>query len=112
MAVGKFDPKELEYVEVPGFGGMPMKTFSYPLNRHDHGAATFSGKPWWQMMQAVDAQIFSPAIIPDNVARALCFEGGPPRQFTDKEINPDMFGIDSIRRTWHGDAMNRSCRSR
>ncbi|MDR1299045.1 MAG: methyltransferase [Oscillospiraceae bacterium] len=94
MTVGKFDPKELEYVEAPGFGGFPMKTLSYPLNQHDHGAATFRREPWWQMMQAMDAQIFSPAVVPDNVARAFCFEGAAPRATEDKAINPDMFGVE------------------
>jgi hypothetical protein len=73
---------------------MPMKVFSYPLGRHDHAVATFKREPWWQMMQAVDAQIFTPSVIPDNVARALCFEGGELRTFVDHEINPDMFGIE------------------
>lgn len=92
--VGKFDPKELEYVDAIGFGGVPIKEFNYPLSRYDHGVAAFGRKPWWQMMQAIDAVMFCPAVVPDNIARALCFEAGERRVFRDREINPDMFGIE------------------
>ncbi|MDD6189730.1 MAG: uroporphyrinogen decarboxylase family protein [Clostridiales bacterium] len=93
MSIPAFDPKELEYVEVPGFGGMPMKTFNYPLNKHDHGVAMFSRKPWWQGMQAMDAQIFTPRIIPDNVARAFVFENSKFDANTEGG-GPDMFGVE------------------
>ena len=75
--VQKFDPKELELVEIP-YRGRTTKTFSYPINKHDHGVATFSRHPWWQMLQAMDATLFTPRVIPDNIARALVFEGGEP----------------------------------
>ena len=91
--IPKFDPKELEMIETPGFGGFPTKSFNYPLNNHDHGVATFSRKPWWQMMQAVDATIFTPRIIPDNIARGMVIEGA----FFDANTQgggPDMFGVE------------------
>ena len=91
--IPKFDPKELEMVETRGFGGFPTKSFNYPLNNHDHGVATFSRKPWWQMMQAVDATIFTPRIIPDNIARGMVIEGS----FFDANTQgggPDMFGVE------------------
>ncbi|MDR2501694.1 MAG: methyltransferase [Oscillospiraceae bacterium] len=92
--IKKFDPKELETRDVQIGRGITVQEFNYPINRHDHGVATFKRAPWWQMLQAVDGQIFTPAIIPDNVARAFCFEGGEPRKFEDHDINPDMFGIE------------------
>jgi len=91
--VQKFDPKELEMVDVPGFGGFPMKSLNYPLNKHDHGIATFKREPWWQMMQAVDAQIFTPRVIPDNVARGFVFEAAPFDANTEGG-GPDMFGVE------------------
>jgi len=94
MAVGKFDSKELELVETMGFMG-PQKSFSYPLSLHDNAVGAFTGKPWWQMYQATpDAQMFSPAVIPDNVARALVFDGAGFYQAEDHAIVPDMFGIE------------------
>ncbi|MDR0862705.1 MAG: methyltransferase [Oscillospiraceae bacterium] len=94
MAVGKFDPKELEYIETPGFFG-PTKTLNYPISQHDNGIATFKREPWWQMQQATpDAQIFATGIIPDNIARAFVVEGGGFFQAQDHDIKPDMFGIE------------------
>ncbi len=74
--VPKLDPKELEYKESIGFMGMKTKTLNYPLNKHDHGVATFSREPWWQMYQATDAQIFTPSVIPDNERSAGGFHYG------------------------------------
>lgn len=91
-AIPQFDPKELELQEYEMFG-RKFTRFSYPLNGHDHGVATFQRHPWWQMTQATDAKMFTPDVIPDNVARALVMEGGR-RMFKDHEINPDMFGVE------------------
>ena len=91
--IPKFDPKELELVEQPGAFGRMSKSFSYPLNKHDHGVAMFSRKPWWQGMQAMDAQIFTPRVIPDNVARGFVFEG-QPFNAVEEGGGPDMFGVE------------------
>lgn len=91
--IPKFDPKELELVEQPGAFGRMAKSFSYPLNKHDHGVAMFSRKPWWQGMQAMDAQIFTPRVIPDNVARGFVFEGARFDANTEGG-GPDMFGVE------------------
>ncbi len=91
--IPKFDPKELELVEQPGSFGRMAKSFSYPLNKHDHGVAMFSRKPWWQGMQAMDAQIFTPRVIPDNVARGFVFEGARFDANTEGG-GPDMFGVE------------------
>ena len=91
--VPKLDPKELEYKESIGFMGMKTKTLNYPLNKHDHGVATFSREPWWQMYQATDAQIFTPSVIPDNVARGFVFEA-KPFNANEQGGGPDMFGVE------------------
>ncbi|MDR0838134.1 MAG: methyltransferase [Oscillospiraceae bacterium] len=80
MGIAKFDPRELDGKR--------------PLNGHDHGVAVFSRKPWWQMTQAVDARMFTPRIIPDNVSRAFCYEGGAPFDAETEGGGPDMFGIE------------------
>jgi len=91
--IPKLDPKELEYKEIPGFGGRTMKVLNYPLNKHDHGVAMFSRKPWWQGTQATDATIFTPRIIPDNVARGFVFEGAPFNA-VEEGGGKDMFGVE------------------
>ena len=91
--VPKLDPKELEYIESIGFMGMKTKSLNYPLNKHDHGVATFSREPWWQMYQATDAQIFTPSVIPDNVARGFVFEA-KPFNANEQGGGPDMFGVE------------------
>ena len=91
--VPKLDPKELEYIEVPGFMGMKTKSLNYPLNKHDHEVATFRREPWWQAMQATDAQIFTPSVIPDNVARGFVFEA-KPFNANEQGGGPDMFGVE------------------
>ena len=91
--IPKFDPKELELVEQPGAFGRMAKSFSYPLNKHDHGVAMFSRKPWWQGLQAMDATIFTPRVIPDNVARGFVFEGARFDANTEGG-GPDMFGVE------------------
>jgi len=93
-AIPKFDPKELELHDIPGYGGIPQKDLSYPISLHDHGVSVFNRHPWWQMTQALSASMFSPRIIPDNVARAFVFDGEGFMQAADHEINTDMFGIE------------------
>ncbi|MBR6521752.1 MAG: methyltransferase [Oscillospiraceae bacterium] len=92
-SIPAFDPKELEYIEVPGFMGMPMKSFQYPLNKREHGFAMFSRKPWWQGMQAMDAAIFVPRLIPDDIARGMIIENSRFDANTEAG-GPDMFGVE------------------
>ena len=90
--VAKFDPKELE--KKPGFiFGRPVEQFSFPLNQHDSCTAAFKREPWWQMYQASDTTVFTPHIIPDDIARGFVFEAETPKYF-DKKGGPDMFGIE------------------
>jgi hypothetical protein len=96
MSIPKFDPRELEVIaEVPGYpGAPPFRIFNTPLSQHDHGVKAFSRSPWWQMIQMVDTQMFSPSVIPDNIARAFCIEGGDARTLKDRSVNSDMFGLE------------------
>ena len=93
LKVEQFNPKELDPVEIEVFGAK-YYNFSYPLNGYEHMSRVFRRRPWWQATQATDATIFTPEIIPDNLARAFVLEGGPPRTFADHEINKDMFGVE------------------
>ena len=92
----KFDPKELEVIsEIPGYGGRPgIKVLNTPLTLREHCARAFRKDPWWQMYQAVDARLFSPRVIPDNIARAFIHEGGSPFDADTEGGGPDMFGIE------------------
>lgn len=90
--VAKFDPKELE--KVPGFiFGRPVEQFSFPLNQHDACTAAFKKEPWWQMYQASDTTVFTPHIIPDDIARGFVFEAETPK-YMDQKGGPDMFGVE------------------
>lgn len=90
--VAKFDPKELE--KVPGFiFGRPVEQFSFPLNQHDACTAAFKREPWWQMYQASDTTVFTPHIIPDDIARGFVFEAETPK-YMDQKGGPDMFGVE------------------
>jgi len=91
--VAKFDPKEMELKDDLQFGIFPIKTFSVPLNQHDAFAAQQKGEPWWQMKQASDTTIFTPHIIPDNIARGFVYEA-ETANWMDKKGGLDMFGID------------------
>ena len=93
MLVKPFDPQELELQTYEMFG-MKLSKFTYPLNQREHETAVFQRHPWWQAVQATDATMFTPDVVPDNVARAFVIQGGPPRVFADHEINKDMFGIE------------------
>jgi len=90
--VAKFDPKELD--KKPGFiFGRPVEQFSFPLNQHDSCTAAFKREPWWQMYQASDTTVFTPHIIPDDIARGFVFEAETPK-YMDQKGGPDMFGIE------------------
>lgn len=94
MKVKPFDPKELELQVTEPFPGYKISKFGYPLNQREHETLVFQRQPWWQATQATDATMFTPDIIPDNVARALVMQGGMPRRFEDHDLNKDMFGVE------------------
>lgn len=93
MAIPEFDPGELKVVsEIPESPRMPeIKIYDYPITAREGVAAAFSGKPVWQIIEP-DIRIFTPRIIPDNVARSFVYEAQPfdPNNGGGK----DMFGIE------------------
>ncbi|MCL2227664.1 MAG: methyltransferase [Oscillospiraceae bacterium] len=92
MAIPKFDPKELDGPESQFMPG--VKTFNYPVSMYDGVKALYDRKPVWQVLDSMDNKLFTPRIIPDNVARALIFEAGEPFDAVTQGGGLDMFGID------------------
>ena len=92
MAIPAFDPKELKVVsETMGFHGLSMPIFDFPVTMREGYRALYERRPIWQIT-GIEGQIFTPRIIPDNVARALVFEA---QKFDSKNGGgPDMFGIE------------------
>ena len=93
MAVPKFDKKELNVVgEVPNrFGGPPTLIYDYPVTPKEAYKAFYRKEPIWQM-SGVESKIFTPKLLPDNVARAFVLEEEP---FDANDGGgKDMFGID------------------
>jgi hypothetical protein len=92
MAIPRFNPKELEVVkEIPATQFMPaMKIFNYPVTEREAFIGVLTKKPVWQLT-LMDSRIFTPRIIPDNVARSFVFEANPfdPNNGGGK----DMFGM-------------------
>ena len=93
MAVPAFDPKELEVTGQTHtlHGSVPM--YNYPVTMGEAFiAAVRDRKPIWEI-SGIESQIFTPRLIPDNVARALVFEAKPFDALKDGG-GKDMFGID------------------
>ena len=76
MTIPKFDPKEMEVVgEIPVTPFSPaMKIFNYPISQKDAFIAMMNRRPVWQVT-GLDNRIFTPRVLPDNVARAFVLEG-------------------------------------
>lgn len=79
MSVPKFDPNELIVTaELPNlFGGQPIPIYNYPVTGKEAVKAFFERKPIWQVMVnlGVEGIPFTPCISPDNIARAMVFDG-------------------------------------
>ncbi len=93
MAHKKFDEKELKVVqEVPGFGGVTLPVYDFPISLRESAVATFRDKdPWW-VQTGIEQNLFTPSVIPDNGARGFVFEAQPyPRE---KFGGKDMFGVE------------------
>jgi hypothetical protein len=95
MSTYPFDEKELEVVgEMPANALMPVTAeFNYPVTpREAYEATILRRQPIWQLVNTED-RIFTPRIIPDNVARGLVSEHRPFD--SNKEAGgKDMFGIE------------------
>lgn len=94
MTIPKFDPKEMEVMgEIPTSPFSPeMKIYNYPVSPCEAFKAMMSKKPVWQISN-LENQIFTPRIVPDNVARAFVFEAEPFDAVKDGG-GKDMFGIE------------------
>lgn len=93
MTVPKFDPKEMEVIrEIPASPFMPaLKIYNQPVPDREAVLGLFRKEAVWQVSGMLESRLFSPRIIPDNVARSFVFEGTPfdPNQGG----GPDMFGM-------------------
>ena len=90
MAVPVFDPKEIENpIVVKDFFGQDSHVFHTPCTNAEAMRAMLRKEPYW-MMNGLNESMFTPQVIPDNIARALCIEANRPETKGGK----DMFGID------------------
>jgi hypothetical protein len=94
MAVPAFNPKELAVVdEIPGIFGRPSTpVYNFPVTPKEAFAALYQKKPIWQIV-GMESRLFTPKLLPDNVARAFVFEE-EPFDFTADGGGKDMFGVD------------------
>ena len=93
MTIPEFNPEELKVTgEIPENTRMPaIKIFDYPVSPREGAVAAYNRKPVWQTVD-IETRIFTPKIIPDNVARAFVFEAG--HFDPDDGGGRDMFGIE------------------
>ncbi|MDR0839546.1 MAG: methyltransferase [Oscillospiraceae bacterium] len=90
-----FDQKEItEAVEAPSFFGTTTKIYKYPVTAKEAYKKLYERKPVWQIMGMSEIQMFSPEVTPDNIARGFVFDGSGHPPATDKQLEPDMFGIE------------------
>lgn len=94
MSVPKFNSSELTVIrEEPGMFWMPPSpVYSYPCTMKEAVKATYRREPYWQIFGA-DMKLMTPAVNPDNIARAFVFEAQKFEPVTNGTV-PDMFGIE------------------
>jgi hypothetical protein len=80
MSIPKFDPKELDGQVVTIRPGMTTKVFNYPVSPREAYRGAYQKKAVWQITGS-EQVMFSPAVNPDNIARAFVFEANrwPPK---------------------------------
>ncbi|MDO5410555.1 MAG: methyltransferase [Lachnospiraceae bacterium] len=90
-----FDEKELKVVaEEPNFFGGTNPIYDFPVTMREAAVAALRDKdPVW-MLTDIEQNTFTPAVIPDNIARGFVIEGEafPRENFGGK----DMFGIEWV----------------
>jgi hypothetical protein len=98
MQIPKFDPSELQVVaEVPNFfGGPGIPIYNFPATGKEAVRALYERKAIWQVMLGigVESKTFTPAINPDNVARAFVFDGTFVPGVSNLTGGKDLFGIE------------------
>jgi hypothetical protein len=94
MSVPSFDKKEMKMVGrmpsfVPGSEGVPV--FDFPMSAKEAYKRTIENKIVW-IPYGVETGVFTPQIIPDNIARGFVIEKNmmPPEEYGGF----DMFGIE------------------
>jgi hypothetical protein len=93
MAAPQFDPKEMEVKkELPASPFMPaIKIYNQPVSDKEAVRGLLRREPVWQVSTMIECRLFTPRIIPDNVARSFVFEANPFDP--NKGGGPDMFGM-------------------
>jgi len=98
MPIPKFNPAELKIVaEAPDFfGGPGIPIYDFPVTGKEAVRALYERKPIWQVMLGIGVEIknFTPAINPDNVARAFVFDGTVDPGVGNRTGGRDLFGIE------------------
>lgn len=96
MSYPAYSEKEMEKVEVMNpLGGGPIGIINYPMSPKEACRLMYQKKAPWEIesITDVEAAIFNPYVIPDNVARALVMDAS-----VDPNVKPtggkDMFGIE------------------
>lgn len=91
-----FKNEELKVVEqCPNFFGGLNPVYDFPITRRQEAINVFRDHKADWMMTDVEMNTFTPSVIPDNVARGFCFEGGDPLP-REKFGGKDMFGVDWV----------------
>ena len=93
MAKPAFNHKKSIVVdEIPNhIGGSPTQTFDFPVTPKEAFIALYNREPVWQLM-GIESRIFTPKLLPDNVARAFVLEDEPFDMSGGG--GKDMFGIE------------------
>jgi hypothetical protein len=95
MSVPKFDPKELEVKgeKTMAFGGSKtsIPLYNFPVTPKEACKALYRREPIWQISGA-ETMIFAPRVNPDNIARAMVFDGSS--EHGKQRGGKDMFGIE------------------
>jgi hypothetical protein len=98
MQIPKFNPGELQVVaEVPDFfGGPGIPIYNFPVTGKEAVRALYERNAIWQVMLGigVESRNFTPAIDPDNVARAFVFDGTVVPGVSNLNGGKDLFGIE------------------
>lgn len=95
----QYSPEELKVIgEVPppieGMPGTPI--YNFPVSGKEAMKMMYQRKAPWEIASMFDVETvqFNPRVIPDNVARALVFDGEFVPGVTNTVGGKDMFGID------------------
>jgi hypothetical protein len=76
------------------FGGPEIPVYNYPVTPREACKALYRREAVWQMMGFTEQTMFTPAVNPDNVARAFVFDGTTVRGVSNLTGGKDMFGIE------------------